>query len=383
MEQKPIILIFSTAYYPFVGGAEVAIKEIVDRLTDYDFEMVTALMDKKLPRNEQVGRVNVYRIGWGIPKVDKLYLALFGHIYGLKLHVSKHYRGVWAMMASFGGFAALSFKLRTKLPYLLTLQEGDPIEYILNKVKLVRSRFNQIFTEADGLQVLSTYLLNWGKAMGFKGKISEIVSNGVDISKFTKEFFAEEVKAMRTSFGFAENAIVVVTASRLVLKNGVSDVIKALKLLPENICFYVCGVGDLEASLKQLVTELGLEKRVNFAGYKSHDELPLILKASDIFIRPSLSEGLGNSFLEAMATGLVTIGTEVGGIPDFLHDGITGLICLPENPENIAAVIKRASEMSPEQIKIMHENSMKVVNEKYNWEYISERMSYIFRSIGV
>jgi len=375
------ILIFSTAYYPFVGGAEVALKEITDRLTDYDFEMVTALMDKKLLRKEQVGRVLVHRIGWGIPKLDKIYLALFGHLYGLKLHADKHYCGVWAIMASFGGFAALGFKLKTKLPYLLTLQEGDPIDYILNKVKLVRLRFNKIFTEADGLQAISTYLLNWGKAMGFQGKVSEIAPNGVDIGKFTKEFSVEEVQAMRKSFGFVDNAKIVVTASRLVLKNGTADVIKALKFTRENICFYVCGVGELETSLKQLVIDLGLEQRVKFAGYKSHDELPLILKASDIFIRPSLSEGLGNSFLEAMATGLVTIGTAVGGIPDFLHDGITGLICLSENPKNIATVIERASIMTSDEMKTIHQNSLKVINEKYNWEYIAGRMDWIFKEL--
>ena len=383
MMNKKRILIFSTAYYPFVGGAEVAIKEIVDRLDNYEFEMVTALMDKKLLRKEQVGRVLVHRIGWGIPKLDKIYLAMCGHCFGLKLHKKNNYHGTWAMMASFGGFAALGFKLKTKLPYLLTLQEGDRIEYILNKVKLVRSRFNKIFTEADGLQAISTYLLNWGKEMGFKGKVSEIVPNGVDVSKFTKEFSTGEVQDMRKSFGFADDAKIVVTASRLVLKNGTADVIKALKLLPENICFYICGVGDLETSLKQLVIDLGLEKRVKFAGYKSHDELPLILKASDIFIRPSLSEGLGNSFLEAMASGLVTIGTEVGGIPDFLHDGVTGLVCLSENSENIAKVIKKASEMTLDEIKTMHENSMKVVNEKYNWEYIAGRMNHIFQVLGV
>ena len=70
---KPRILIFSTAYLPFVGGAEVAIKEITDRLGDkYEFEMLTARLDSKLPKKERIGNVLVHRFG------DKLTLALFG-----------------------------------------------------------------------------------------------------------------------------------------------------------------------------------------------------------------------------------------------------------------------------------------------------------------
>ena len=64
------ILIYSTAYYPFVGGAEVAIKEITDRLTDYQFDLITTQMDMKLPRTEKIGNVSVYRVGLGKPKID-------------------------------------------------------------------------------------------------------------------------------------------------------------------------------------------------------------------------------------------------------------------------------------------------------------------------
>lgn len=375
------ILIYSTAYYPFVGGAEVAIKEITDRLPDYEFDLITALMDRELPRQEIIGRVNVYRVGIGQPKIDKLFLAAFGYHQGLKLNQQKKYDAVWAMMASFGGFAALSFKLKTGLPYLLTLQEGDSIEEILKKVRPVRARFNKIFTQADALQPISNYLLNWGKQMGFKGKVAEVVPNGVDVANFTKHYPAEEINNLRKSFGFSENSVIVLTSSRLVVKNGVADIIKALTRVPENFCLLICGNGPLEESLKQLAKELNLEKRVRFAGYKSHAELPKILKAGDIFIRPSITEGLGNSFLEAMATGLPTIGTLVGGIPDFLTDNVTGLVCQPQDLESIAQAILRASRLISEEKMEMQKNAMKLINERYNWEYIAGRMNYLFNRI--
>jgi len=372
------VLIYSTAYYPFVGGAELAVKEITDRLLNLDFDLITALMDSKLKRHEKIGRVNVYRVGCGLPFIDKLYLAFRGFVLGLKLHKQNDYKAVWAIMASFGGFAALGFKLHAKIPFLLTLQEGDPIKDILRKVRLIRYRFNEIFTIADGLQSISYYLEDWGRQMGFSGLISKVVPNGVDVSSFTKGYPQEEILALRESFGFRENSKIIITTSRLVIKNGVGDVIKALALLPNEYCFYICGTGPLEQSLKNLVEKLNLDTRVKFAGFKKYSELPQLLKASDIFIRPSLSEGLGNSFLEAMAAGLPTIGTMVGGIPDFLIDGVTGLACEPENIESIARMIYRAGELSQEEKTKIHDNALKIIKARYNWDDIATEMMAMF-----
>lgn len=378
---KQRILIFSTAYFPFVGGAEVAIKEITDGLEDFEFDMITARMDRKLLKKEKIGNVLVHRIGIGNKTFDKFFLALCGGCIAKNLHKKNAYGALWSMMASYGGFAALSMKKKTGLPFLLTLQEGDPIEYILQKVRFVRSLFNQIFTSADGLQAISVYLLKWGEEMGFKGKVKEVVPNGVDVKRFTKKYSEEEILELRKNFGFEQNAQILVTASRLVIKNGVEDVIRSLPLLPHNVCFVICGVGELEPSLKNLVQELKLENRVRFLGNVSHDNLPKILKASDVFIRASLTEGLGNSFLEAMAAGLPTVGTPVGGIPDFLVDGETGFFCEVKKPESIAHTILKIFKLTSEQKEIIHKNAMKKIEEKYNWVFIRERMKHIFETI--
>ncbi|MFH0857587.1 MAG: glycosyltransferase family 4 protein, partial [Candidatus Magasanikbacteria bacterium] len=362
------VLIFSTAYFPFVGGAEVAMKEITDRIDGYEFHMVTALMDKKIARVERVGNVLVHRIGIGIPMVDKLYLALWGYRKGMSLHKMEKYSCIWSLMASYNGFAARKMKKKTGLPFLLTLQEGDPIEYILHKVRFVKKQFREIFSLADALQPISNYLKKWGEDMGFNGKLSEVIPNGVDVERFTKKYPDTEIKELRKSFGFPDDSVVLVTASRLVVKNDVESVILALAVLPEEVCFVVCGTGELMDHLKNIARELGVEKRVLFAGNKSHEELPKILHASDIFIRPSITEGLGNSFLEAMAVGLPTIGTPVGGIPDFLEDGKTGFLCEVQNPESIANTVERIRELSDERKKEIHANAMKVIEGKYNWE---------------
>ena len=150
---KKKILIFSLVYYPrFVGGAEVAIKEITDRIvpSEIEFHMVTLRLYRELPVYERIGNVHVYRVGFTgktpdspdsirFPLTINKYLLPFLAVRkGLSLHIKNHYDGIWAMMANYSGFAALFFKLlRPKVPYLLTLQEGDPIDYIKKRARMV------------------------------------------------------------------------------------------------------------------------------------------------------------------------------------------------------------------------------------------------------
>src|SRR3989344_4277039 len=96
------ILIFSTAYFPFVGGAEVSVKEITNRLyEEFEFDLVTARIKKGLPSIEKIGAVTVYRIGIGIRLLDKFFLPYFGAWKTWKLHKKNNYICFWGIMASF------------------------------------------------------------------------------------------------------------------------------------------------------------------------------------------------------------------------------------------------------------------------------------------
>lgn len=377
------VLIFSTDdhLYP-AGGAESAMGEISKRLEDYEFDLVTARLRRSATKYQEVGNMRIHRLGFGIPKIDGFILALFGHIKAAKLYREHNHDVMWSMMASYGGFSATRIKKQFGIPFLLTLQEGDPIDYILHKVRFVRKQFNEIFELADGLQAISHYLKQWGEDMGFHGSIKQVVPNGVDVSAFTEHFDPKELTERRESFGFPSDSTIVITSSRLEVKNGVGDVIEALKRLPEKVCFVICGGGSLEDSLKARVKELGLENRVRFLGYIPIEEIPKNLHASDIFIRPSLTEGLGNAFLEAMAAELPTIGTPVGGIPDFLEDGVTGFMCEPENAESIAGAIKRAMSLSPEEKNKIRVTAKQMVIDTYNWEAITKSMRKIFEELA-
>jgi glycosyltransferase involved in cell wall biosynthesis len=272
-------------------------------------------------------------------------------------------------------------KQKTGIPFLLTLQEGDSFDYIYNKVKFVRGKFNEIFKNADGIQAISNYLLNWGREMGFTGSEGKVIPNGVAVDAFTKEFSADEIHAKRASFGFREDAFILITSSRLEKKNGVKDVVDALTLSHPDVCFVICGSGSLESDIREQVQRLGLETRVKFMGFMDPKELPLLLKASDAFIRPSLSEGLGNAFLEAMAARIPTIGTNAGGIPDFLEDGTTGFMVGIEDPASIAKAVERIRALPLDQKEAILARAKALVIEQYNWEVISRDMESMFNTL--
>lgn len=371
---KKRILIFSTAYLPFVGGAEIAVKEITDRLPQYEFVMVTAKIKKGLPDVENVGNIEVHRIGIG-SSWDKIRLVIAGPRLASTLG---KFSGVWSIMASYAGFAALRYKKQNpSVRYLLTLQEGDSRFDIYKHVWWCWPYFKQIFTRANRIQAISNYLAKWARDMGAKCPI-DVVPNGVCLSQYSTSS-VELKKQNRKKIGIPDNVVVVGSVSRLVKKNGITNLISALKYLPQSYHLLIVGSGAEEISLKKQATKIAKD-RVHFVGGVDPDSVPLYLSVMDVFCRPSLSEGLGNAFLEAYAAGVPVVGTRVGGIPDFLVDGETGLFCEAKNPKDIARAIKTILD-KPVLTENIIANANILVKERYDWVYIAENMGTCFQSL--
>ena len=176
------ILILATAYIPHVGGAEVAVKEITKRL-ERQFEMITVRLKKADAAEEQVGNIKVYRLGFGLGRIDKYFFPFRAARLANKLHRQNHYDVVWSIMASWSGFAALFFCKNSSVKFLLTLQEGDDLRVPVRKSLMVHHWFKQIFQRADYIQCISSYLADWAKKMGATCPI-EVVPNGVDLEKY-------------------------------------------------------------------------------------------------------------------------------------------------------------------------------------------------------
>jgi len=388
------ILIFSLAYEPFIGGAEVALKEITDRLPDQEFEMITANLDGRQEKIERIGNILVRRVA------NKYLFPFFASRLAVKLHQTKKYDAVWAMMANQAGMAAAMFKKNFPLvPFLLTLQEGDDLGSLSYRLRLLAPRLFGVFRSADQIQVISNYLAAWARRMGARCPITA-VPNGVDVNKFKVE--SEKRKAT------TQNLKTIITTSRLVWKNGVDILISAMQFLPNNVRLQILGIGPEETFLKQLMSRHRLDSRIQFLGHVAPGEVIGYLTRADIFARPSRSEGLGNSFLEAMAAGLPVIGTPVGGIPDFLHDPYcqgeslpigmkgdtlggskvspwiqTGWFCEVGNPQSVAEKVKYIlNPVNLNQVQMVIRDARELVTQKYDWNGIAQEMAQIIAKLS-
>jgi len=392
MSKKPRILIFSLAYEPFWGGAELAVKEITDRL-DEDFDMVTYRFDKKLAPQEKIGNVEVFRVGMSIEtkneahyghKIKKLFWGWLAFFKALRLHRKHPYQMTWCLMAGYSAVPAFLFKIiHPHTPLLLTLQEGDEEGHIKKRVGLFLPLWKLFFRMVDYIQVISAYLSDWAKRNGAKCPI-EVVPNGVDIQEFQARN-SEFRKKLQQDLGTKEGEKVIITTSRLVPKNAVDMLIEAvyiLKSMSPHLKFKVLIVGDgpKRDPLELQVSKSELENYIIFTGAVPYEHIPDYLGMSDIFVRASRSEGLGTSFLEAMAMGVPIIATPVGGIPDFLTDEKTGLFVEVDDAHDIARKIKKLLE-NDELRRRLIENGKKIVIEQYDWGVISKRLQKIFNSL--
>ena len=382
MHKKKRILIFSLAYYPSVGGAEVAVKNITDRISPEDilFEMVTLRLRADSPETEQIGNVLVHRIGRGT-FFGKRWFQVAAFLKGSALHQAEPFDVLWGMMAHSGGIPAMLFKSRfPNAKYILTLQEGDPISHIKRMMFPVWPLFVRVFRKADVIQAISTYLGTWARDMGFRGPL-HIIPNGVHIEIFSRRFPEAEVDVLKKKLGKGNGDIWLIHTGRFVRKNGLEDIVASLSILPGRYhIFFIGDEGQGKKKLEKFAREVGVSDRIHFHSYVPVEEIPKYLAVSDIFIRPSLSEGMGNSFVEAMAAGIPVIGTQEGGIADFLFDPDknadkepTGLAVNIHDPKGIARQCMRLTEDRMLRERIIH-NARNMARAKYDWDLIAKDM---------
>ena len=177
---------------------------------------------------------------------------------------------------------------------------------------------------------------------GIPAKRTEIIYNGVDAN--VKCMSVEEKTALRREFGISPDDFVVGSLGRI-------DAIKNLPLLLKGLSGardkfpmvkgLLIGAGPQSDELKILRDQLSLQETVVMTGYR--DNADQLMQCMDLFVLCSFSEGISMSLLEAMASGIPTLVTEVGGNPDVVLDGRTGWVVPSDDVEAITAAIIEAA----------------------------------------
>ncbi len=174
-----------------------------------------------------------------------------------------------------------------------------------------------------------------------------------------------------------ESLIQLIFVGRLAPEKGVDVLIDSLiELHQEGLSFKLLLVGDgpEKVNLKNKVIKHGLEKVIDFYGYADQTIVREKLLQSDIFILPSFAEGVPVSFMEAMASGIPVIGTNVGGVSELIEHGETGLIVSPADKVGLRKAISKLIQ-SPELRQSLSHNARKYVEENFNLDNEIRKLS--------
>lgn len=214
---------------------------------------------------------------------------------------------------------------------------------------------------------------DYRRAVGFHScAVQYIPGIGVDTAKFRDA----EKKELRQEFNLPENSFLMLTVAELYPRKNHKTAIAAMEKLKAYPIYYILfGNGILEDELKSQCERLGVSDKVIFAGYRR--DVPAVMKCCNLFLFPSKREGLGLGGIEAMASGLPVVSSNINGILDYMESGKTGLMCDPDDADAFASAILQLYQ-NPELCRQMGEynkikatefdmsNSVRALEEGYN-----------------
>jgi glycosyltransferase involved in cell wall biosynthesis len=205
------------------------------------------------------------------------------------------------------------------------------------------------------------------------------ILNGVSLETLGAD--PQAVEAARNELGIARGTPVVGIVGRLVpVKNHALFLRTAREILDRGVRarFVLVGDGPLRGSLEALARELGLEKHVVFAGFRS--DVTTLLEAFDVCLLTSNSETSAYGVSEPMAAGLPVVATAVGGVPELIDDGIDGWLCPPGDASALAGRVC-ALLADPEAAARMGERAARRVSERLSLDGMMDRLEEVYRGV--
>lgn len=207
------------------------------------------------------------------------------------------------------------------------------------------------------------------------------ILSGIDLNRFNRGNVKTCPREMRRSIGFDEKDLIIGTVGRIA---PIKDHENLIRAVPEVVSaipdarFVIVGDGPIRAEMEELAIRLGLGDRLLFIGMRK--DIPELLSIMDIFVLPSLNEGMGRAMVEAMAMGVPVIASKVGGVPEVITDGETGLLVPPGNSKVLAeAIIRLASDR--DLAKKLTKAGCQRAHEAFGADIMVDRISCLYQEL--
>lgn len=237
-----------------------------------------------------------------------------------------------------------------------------------------------IFNQANSIISLSNNDKNYIASLGVYNEKIKVLPNAIDINEFERfkgnEQNLEEIRSRYNLNG----KIIVLYSGQIVERKGLVYLIKAIPYIlkncePKEVIFIITGDGRSLSKVQAIAKNLRLENNLIFTRFLRKEDLIYLYQISDIFVLPSLSEGLPTSILEAMYFGLPIIATNIPSIAEYIKN-----ISILIPPRDEMALAKAITEMINEDSlrQKLSKAGKKFVENKYNWPFIAEKYETIY-----
>jgi glycosyltransferase involved in cell wall biosynthesis len=342
------VALVTTYYHPVLGGAEAAARRIAGFLVrrGHDVNVITTLTERGLPGEETIDGVRVRRVGAPRPRTASGKWLVTPNVatelwrrrstYDVILVVD--YRGI--------GLAAILVGRIARRPVIIQAQTEGVLSgsHLSTAARVASWPVRRAYTLADGVACISKGITREAIAAGVPASRVFDVPNTVDTIRFHPAEPGETARR-RVELGWPADRPLGIFVGRLSNEKGILDLLRAWERVPAPATLVVVGPDmaghpwDAGASARTLSASPPLSGRVILTGATT-DPAPLY-RAADFAIVPSHWESFGLSAAEAMASGLAVVASAVGGLTDYMVDGENGLLTPAQNPDALAAAIRR------------------------------------------
>lgn len=352
-------------FYPHIGGTEKVVFDLCHHLVSNGHEVCVFTFNIPKTKEEEIfNNIKIIRVkAWELTSITGLQSTISFNAW-FKLHkvikdfkpdiIHAHHQFFFTTLIG------MLLKRRYHIPTVTTLHLGS-VDFIFGIKQLIVKTIERIMgkiinNNSDLVIVGSRNLRENGIKIGIEPTKCIVIPNAVDLSFF---------KMIRS---YSSNPRNVIFIGRLISAKGPDILIKSAKYVSQKIPdvkFKIVGEGPLKKQLQEYVKRNNLSKNITILG-KILD-IRDIMKESDLYVRPSLVDGMPYGILEAMAAGLPVIASDVAGAPDIITHGKTGYLIKTGSARELADAIIDLLE-KPEYLAVIAKNGLNYVISKFGWQ---------------
>lgn len=364
------------SYYPVVGGMEIQVERQIPFLRERGIDV--SILTRQTPgtsRHEVRDGVEIRRVPIpGGPGMRSIAFTARGSVQMVRDRREIDVIHAHSVMSA--TTAAAIAKRVARTPALITVHSSYELSHLLAK-PIGASRLRWYVRTRTPFVSISSGIGRLLLDHGVPAPSVKAIPNGIDTARFAPASDAERAK-LRSELGLPANTPIVVFVGRLEPVKNVDVLLNAWSGI-DGGHLLILGDGVQRAALVAQAQSLGLSDRVDFRGMVTN--IVDYLRAADIFVLPSSSEGLSVALLEAMATGLVPIATAIGGTTDVVDDQQTGLLVQPGDVSGLRDALNYAIG-TPSWREAISQNARDLTTSTYDLRVVTARLATLYRELA-